>query len=165
MEMELQVKKDKIIVESDKYYTGAAEPANDEKLVRKALGLPVKKELVYYRDKNDASSKVTVEKFKIIEMYEITTPWFTLEIEPADGDCVRIHSFYFAEMQKPSFIEDMKKQENSSVEEQRRLNNETRIDIKTRTNGVGIFPLFMSDSSFKHQVFTFGQEQLLIMPF
>ena len=117
MEMELQVKKDKIIVESDKYYTGSTEPANDEKLVRKALSLPVKKELVYYRDKNDASSKVTVEKFKITEMYNFTTPWFTLEIAPADGGCVRIHSFYFAEMQKPSFIEDMKKQEKSSIEE------------------------------------------------
>ena len=117
MEMELQVKKDKIIVESDKYYTGSAEPANDEKLVRKALSLPIKKELVYYRNKDDASSKVTVEKFKIIETYNTTTPWFTLEIEPADGANVRIHSFYFAEMQKPSFIEEMKKQEKSNIEE------------------------------------------------
>ena len=82
----------------------------EERLVRKALGLPVTKQLVYYPDKKDKASAVKVTVYQLIEMYAITDRWYTVELILDNGNRVRIHSDYLVEMQKPSFVADMAKQ-------------------------------------------------------
>ena len=64
---------------------------------------PLTKQLVYYPDASDAWSAVMVEHYRIIEMYEITDRWYTLAITTKDGVTVKIHSDYFAEMQRTNF--------------------------------------------------------------
>ena len=100
-----------IVLDSDSIYSGSANPSPEEKLVRKAVGLPITKQLIYYNDKHDPSSIVYVLSYRIIEMYQITERWFIIEIYTEDGKTVRVHSVFLAEMQKPSFIADMKAQE------------------------------------------------------
>lgn len=39
---EVQVDKDVVVLDSTKMYTGAEKPKDDEKLVRKAVGLPIR---------------------------------------------------------------------------------------------------------------------------
>lgn len=107
MTQSVLVGKDTIILNSDTVYTGMENPQNDEKLVRKAVGLPVKKQLIYYKNTHDSESSVNVISYKLAEMYNITDRWYTMEITLDDGSKVRIHSSYLAEMQKPSFIADM----------------------------------------------------------
>ncbi len=110
MTQEVTIGKDTVILDSEKRYVGTDNPENEEKLVRKAIGLPIKKRLVYYRDKRDADSIVNISEYKIVEMYDTTERWYTIEIYLEDGSGVRIHSGYLAEMQKTSFIADMAKQ-------------------------------------------------------
>lgn len=110
MTQEVTIGKDTVILDSEKRYTGTDNPENEEKLVRKAIGLPIKKQLVYYKDKRDADSIVNISEYKIVEMYDTTERWYTIEIYLEDGSEVRIHSGYLAEMQKTSFIADMAKQ-------------------------------------------------------
>ncbi len=102
--------KTSVILETNVFYSGAENPSDQEKLVRKAVGLPQKKQLVYYPDKNDQESAVSVIRYQILEMYEITERWYTLEINTEDERVVRIHSSFLADMQKPSFISDLKAQ-------------------------------------------------------
>lgn len=94
-------------MELDVWHTGMENPEDSEKQVRKSFGLPQKKQLVYYSNSRDASSRVNVPRYRAIKEYEITTPWFVLEVETEDQHFVRIHSDYFIEMQKPSFIAEM----------------------------------------------------------
>ena len=110
MIQEVTIGKDIVVLDSDKSYTGTDNLENEEKLVRKALGLPITKSLVYYPDKRSANSIVHINEYKLIEMYDTTERWYTVEITLVDGAKVRIHSGYLAEMQKPSFIADMAKQ-------------------------------------------------------
>ena len=49
-----------IVLDSEKKYTGKDNPSEEEKMVRKAVGLPVKKQLIYYTNKHDANSAVNV---------------------------------------------------------------------------------------------------------
>ena len=107
MTQEVQIEKDVVLLDSTKMYTGAKKPKDDEKLVRKAIGLPIKKQLIYYRDKRNPESVISVKGYQVVEMFDITERWYTLEITLSDDTKVRIHSSYFVEMQKPSFIEDM----------------------------------------------------------
>lgn len=107
MIQEVQVGKDTVSLDSEKTYTGMKNPQDAEKLVRKAIGLPVKKQLIYYKDKSDAESTVDVLDYQLVEMFDIKERWYTVEIRLADDSKVRIHSSYFAEMQRPSFIADM----------------------------------------------------------
>ena len=90
MTWEIQIGKEFVVLDSDKIYSGKANPIQEEKLIRKAVGLPVTKQLVYYKDKHDPSSVVFVHDYRIK---------------------VRLHSVFFAEMQKPSFVADMIAQE------------------------------------------------------
>ena len=62
-------------------------------------------------DKHRADSKENVVEYQLIEMYNITDRWYTIEITLTSGQKVRIHSGYLAEMQKPSFISDIAAQE------------------------------------------------------
>lgn len=89
------------------YYTGEAEPSNREKRVRRAIKLPVTKQLVYYPDKNDQESKVNILRYKVVEQYKKGDQWFIIEIETETGDIIKIHSDFLIEMQKPSFITDL----------------------------------------------------------
>lgn len=107
MTQEVRLEKDTVVLDSEKTYSGMENPDAEEKLVRKAIGLPVKKQLVYYKDKADENSIVNVTSFRIEEMYEVSDRWYTIEIATAEGDVRRIHSAYLAEMQKPSFVSDM----------------------------------------------------------
>ena len=118
MTQEIVIKGKKAILETDVYYSGDSGITDKEKLIRKALKLPVTKKLVYYRNKHDTSSVVYVSNYKIIEMYNISYPWYTLEIRFRDTeDTVKIHSSFFVDMQDPKFVEKFKKQEGESAEE------------------------------------------------
>ena len=63
MTQSVLVGKDTIILNSDTVYTGMENPQNDEKLVRKAVGLPVKKQLIYYKNTHDSESSVSLITF------------------------------------------------------------------------------------------------------
>ncbi|MBR6951641.1 MAG: hypothetical protein IKH56_07915 [Oscillospiraceae bacterium] len=99
-----------VLLETDKYYSGNENPDDQEKLVRKTLGLPTTKSLVFYSDKTRPSSMVQINKYQIVEMFNNIDRWYTIEIETIDGQREKIHSMYLAEMQKPSFIADMANQ-------------------------------------------------------
>lgn len=107
MTQEVQLGKDSVVLDTEMTYSGAENPSDEEKLVRKAVGLPVKKQLVYYKDKQRSDSVVSVSSYQLIEMFNITERWYVVEVTLEDGTKARIHSSYLAEMQKPSFIADM----------------------------------------------------------
>ena len=109
MQIHLDVSGKTTILDSEEYYSGSKPDNDNEKLIRKAIGLPVTKQLVFYRNRRDASSVINVERYRINTIYEITDRWFEIDIVTADGETVRIHSRYLVEMQSPSFIEDMRK--------------------------------------------------------
>lgn len=103
-------------INSDTWYSAYETGKNSsDKDIRKLLGLPVTKSLVYYKNANDPETLINVLRYRIIEFYEITEPWAKLEIETDENKIVRIHSDYFAEMQKPSFIKDIKEMEEKSL--------------------------------------------------
>lgn len=108
---EIQIDKDKVILDSEIIYSGKENPSAEEKLVRKAIGLPITKQLIYYVDKRDSKSAVNVMQYQLVEMYNITERWYTIEITAETGIVIRIHSLHLIEMQKPSFVTDMAKQE------------------------------------------------------
>lgn len=95
-----------VSLDSERLYSGAQNLDDAEKKVRKAIGLPVTKQLVYYKDIHDSKSAVAIKKYRLAEMYEISDRWYTVEIVLDDESVVRIHSYYLAEMQKPSFVSD-----------------------------------------------------------
>lgn len=107
MIQEVAVGAEIVVLDSEKQYLGCENPEDTEKLVRKAVGLPVKKQLVYYKNKHDSKSIVNVSAYQLIEMYDISERWYTIEITIESGEKIRIHSGYLIEMQKPSFIADM----------------------------------------------------------
>lgn len=94
-------------MEPDVWHVGMENPVDEEKQARKSFGLPQKKQLVYYSNSRDASSRVNVLRYRAERKYNITSPWFVLELETEDHRNIRIHSDYFIEMQKPSFLADM----------------------------------------------------------
>ena len=96
-----------IELDTNSLYSGIDNPNDNEKAVRKAISLPVTKQLVYYNDKTDFNSIVNVVTYQLIEMYD---NWYTIEITTEDGAKHKLHSGYLCEMQKPSFIVDMAKQ-------------------------------------------------------
>ncbi|MCC8150197.1 MAG: hypothetical protein LIO96_01710, partial [Lachnospiraceae bacterium] len=61
-------------------------------------------------DKGDSKSVVNIKQYQLVEMYNITERWYTVEITTEANQTVRIHSGYLIEMQKPNFIADMKAQ-------------------------------------------------------
>ncbi len=101
---EIAIGSDTITLDSEKQYTGSDEVTEQDKLIRKILGLPITKALIYYKDKYDTNSVVNVKTYRIVEMYET---WYTIELSLEDGTSKAIHSGYLSDMQKPSFIADM----------------------------------------------------------
>ncbi len=87
-----------------------------EKNYRKATGLPVTKQLVYYANARNVNSIKKVDKVRVVEIYDKTDFWMTFEIVLEDGTTVRIHSDFLSEMQKPSFVRDYIQQEKQQGE-------------------------------------------------
>lgn len=94
-------------MELEVWYVGTENPEDIEKQARKSFGLPQKKQLVYYSNSRDISSQINVLRYRAVRQYNITSPWFVLELETEDHRNIQIHSDYFIEMQKPSFLADM----------------------------------------------------------
>ncbi len=109
MKQEVKIDDQTVILDSEITYSGLANPDDDEKLVRKAIGLPITKQILYYKDKRN-SDAVRVINYRIVEMYQITDRWYTLELTTEENTITQIHSAYLAEMQKANFIADMAKQ-------------------------------------------------------
>ena len=97
-----------VVVEEGQVYSGRIMTAltEEEKNLRKLLGLPVTKDLVYYSSSRDENSKIIVDEFEIVEIFQKNDPWFELELHIGDNK-VKIHHRYFAEMQSATFISDM----------------------------------------------------------
>ena len=107
MKQELKIGNDIVILDSDVCYSGMSNPDEKEKLVRKAIGLPVKKQLVFFTDIHDASTNIIIDKYQLVEMYDITDRWYTVEVFLENGSSYKIHSDFLIEMQKPSFVADI----------------------------------------------------------
>lgn len=112
----VKVANEQVSLNSDTIYDGSEKPVAEERMVRKAVGLPVTKQLVYYKDTQNPNSVLKVLSYKLITMYQITERWFVVEVNLENGETKRIHSTFLAEMQKPSFIADMKAQQENIVE-------------------------------------------------
>lgn len=83
---------------------------NEQKEVRRQLGLPVTKELVYYYhpyNKNSQAYSVTsYDARRYIDNFGNECSWNILEIQVMGDDEPKIiHGDFFAEMQKPNFVE------------------------------------------------------------
>ena len=107
MRQEERVKDEAVIPDTEKAYSGMEDPEKEERTVRKALGLPAKKQLVFYKEKRNAESAVNVREYRILKTHSAAELWYTVEVTLEDGSRIRIHSDHFAEMQKPGFAEDM----------------------------------------------------------
>ena len=84
---------------------------------RKALDLPVTKELRYMRRKAPKGfEEIRVTDYVVTKAYE-TPGAFSLEITLETGEKVNILSLYFSEMQRPSFEKDMEEQLKAALEE------------------------------------------------
>lgn len=74
---------------------------DDSYAYRKKIGLPVTKDLIYLDMQNKSH---LVNGFKIIKEFNISDYWSVLELYFKNNIApVRIHSMFFAEMQKPNF--------------------------------------------------------------
>lgn len=91
----------------------------DTKKYRQKIKLPVTKTLIYYRGSIFTTfTTIKVEKYEIVEEYQRENNyWAILKLYLKDGTTVNIHSAYFAQMQKPSFIKDL-------IEEAEQMNKE-----------------------------------------
>lgn len=86
---------------------------DNRKELRKLIGLPKTKPLVYYSDKHDASSKTEVVDFWVEKVFDEdeNNVWYGVTVLLPDGTEKRLHSAYFAMMQKKSFIQDVERSE------------------------------------------------------
>ena len=85
---------------------GSAEALSEaDTNLRRLLGLPITKDLVYYSSVREECKK-SVDKFVIDQIFTITEPWFILTLFMGE-ETVRIHHRYFSEMQSPTFVSDM----------------------------------------------------------
>ena len=91
-------------------FSGLEKPYGKDKVMRKVIGLPMTKQLVYFSDIRDAKSVKNVNKYRVVKLYEISDRWATLEIELDSGEKVLINSMYLMDMQKSGFIDEMRNQ-------------------------------------------------------
>lgn len=110
MKQEITIKEGTVILDTETVYSGKGKPDETERLVRKAIGLPVEKQLVYYKDKANVESVIGIKTYQLVEMFNITNRWYTVEIILGDNTVIHIHSGYLIEMQKKSFVADMASQ-------------------------------------------------------
>lgn len=114
MAWQVDVGSEQVNLSPEAMYSGEENPGPEERMIRKAVGLPVTKQLVYYKDTLNTNSVENVISYKLIDMFQITERWFVVEVTLENGETRRIHSAFLAEMQKPSFIADMKAQQNKA---------------------------------------------------
>lgn len=107
MKLAVSLKKGSVILDTDQACSGRENPPEEERNVRKALGLPAKKQLVFYKDQRKEDSVIPVAGFRIAQIHAAEDLWCTVIVILEDGSCARIHSAYLAEMQKTTFVEDM----------------------------------------------------------
>lgn len=112
MTTEILIDNDSVILDTETIYNGSSDNIPDnEKLVRKALGLPITKQLVYYPNKRDPASVVDVVNYRIASIVNGNfNDWYVIEITTKDSERTLIHNSYLVEMQKPSFVSDMNAQ-------------------------------------------------------
>ena len=122
MEHVLKGKLTSVTVDSETWYTGSPQPKTKEetidKAVRRAIGLPITKQLVFYESIRDAGSAVNIVKYRVFESYHISDSWYGIEVITANDHIHRIHSWHLIEMEKPSFIDDMRRMEENPEEEE-----------------------------------------------
>ena len=106
----IELKEKTILLDTEIEYTGGIPETDEEKDIRRALGLPIKKGLVYYKNSSDERSRTSIKKYQISEMYDITYPWYTFHITLQDDTEVNIHSDFLKDMQKPGFVSEIKAQ-------------------------------------------------------
>lgn len=82
--------------------------SEEEKLLRKKLGLPVTKPLRYMIRSQGTYVEVPVIDFWIVDQYQPSGS-YSLMVMLEGGEEKRIFAPFFSEMQKPSFEADMKK--------------------------------------------------------
>lgn len=75
--------------------------------VKRLLGLPVTKQLVYFRKINGSWEQYPVESWEIVQEYSDSC---TLEIYVEEFGKINIHHAFLSEMQRPSFERDMEEQ-------------------------------------------------------
>lgn len=80
--------------------------SEEEREIRKSLGLPVTKPLRYMQRVGGGFEEKAVASYEIVETTPISGT-HTLLVTLEDGTQKRIFAPYFAEMQKPSFERDM----------------------------------------------------------
>ncbi len=107
MTREVRIGEETVILDSEKLYSGIENPGREEGNARKALGLPAKRQLVFYKDRKDPGSAARIVKYRLVRMHGEEEPWYTVEITLEDGSLARIHSGFLAEMQKSGFMEEM----------------------------------------------------------
>ena len=83
---------------------------NDTKELRKELGLPITKSLRYMRQVASTWQEIVVTSYKIADTYK-PSGTRSLIVSLVNGEEIRILQDFFAEMQKPSFVDDMTKQD------------------------------------------------------
>jgi hypothetical protein len=78
---------------------------NDTKELRKELGLPVTKQLVYWRKENLDWLSYPVSNYVVCDTY-MPSNTHSLLITLESGEEIRILADFFADMQKTTFISD-----------------------------------------------------------
>lgn len=81
---------------------------NDTKELRKEIGLPVTKQLVYWRKDNAVWNSYVVTNYEVVDTYEPSKS-HSLKVLLANGEEVRILADYFSDMQKTTFVSDIEK--------------------------------------------------------
>ena len=76
--------------------------------LKRCLGLPITKQLRHMTRISDGWAEESVSQIDITEEYP---GWCTLKVELDNSKVIMIHHAFFSHMQKPSFVEDMKKED------------------------------------------------------
>ena len=82
--------------------------------VKRLLGLPITKDLVYFQKTNGSWMQYPVISWEIVKEY---SEWCTLKIHVEELGDINIHNAFLSEMQKPSFERDMEEQFKAAAEE------------------------------------------------
>ena len=87
---------------------------NDTKELRKEIGLPVTKGLVYWcKNESHKWEQFTVSDYEVVAVYE-PSGGKSLMVTLENGRQVRIYGDYFAEMQKPNFLGEVDGEESDT---------------------------------------------------
>lgn len=78
-----------------------------DSIKRKELGLPITKQL-YYHEGRYSDKCIKVLGFSIKEKHDT---WSEIDLEVEGHKHIVVHSGYFRNMQSPTFVDDMRKQD------------------------------------------------------